>query len=78
MKDFGGAGLGFDFLDDIFGDFFKGDGTIGLSIKRKASTNSKKWRVSTFWPSPNPFSRHRPIIGFCEACYRNSRFGHFA
>jgi curved DNA-binding protein len=27
MKDFGGAGLGFDFLDDIFGDFLKGRGT---------------------------------------------------
>ncbi len=26
MKDFGSAGLGFGFLDDIFGDFFKGKG----------------------------------------------------
>lgn len=26
MKDFGGAGLGFDFLDDIFGDIFGGLG----------------------------------------------------
>lgn len=26
MKDFGGAGLGFGFLDEIFGDFFKGRG----------------------------------------------------
>jgi len=26
MKDFGGAGLGFDFLDNIFGDFLKGRG----------------------------------------------------
>ncbi len=26
MKDFGGSGLGFDFLDDIFGDFAKGKG----------------------------------------------------
>jgi curved DNA-binding protein len=26
MKDFGGAGLRFDFLDDIFGDFLKGRG----------------------------------------------------
>jgi curved DNA-binding protein len=26
MKDFGGAGLGFDFLDDIFGDAFRGRG----------------------------------------------------
>jgi curved DNA-binding protein len=27
MKDLGGAGLRFDFLDDIFGDFFKGRGS---------------------------------------------------
>ena len=27
MKDFGGAGLGFDFLDGIFGDLFKDKGT---------------------------------------------------
>ena len=27
MKDFGGAGLGFDFLDNIFGDVFKGRGS---------------------------------------------------
>jgi curved DNA-binding protein len=27
MKDFGGAGLGFGFLDDIFGDFLKGRGS---------------------------------------------------
>jgi len=27
MKDFGGAGLGFDFLDNIFGDFLKGRGS---------------------------------------------------
>jgi len=26
MKDFGGSGLGFDFLDSIFGDFLKGRG----------------------------------------------------
>jgi len=26
MKDFGGSGLGFDFLDNIFGDIFKGRG----------------------------------------------------
>jgi len=26
MKDFGGAGLGFDFLDNIFGDSFRGTG----------------------------------------------------
>jgi len=27
MKDFGGAGLRFDFLDDIFGDFLRGTGS---------------------------------------------------
>lgn len=27
MKDFGGAGLRFDFLDDVFGDFLKAKGT---------------------------------------------------
>ena len=27
MKDFGGAGLGLDFLDDIFGDFLQGRGS---------------------------------------------------
>ena len=27
MKDFGGAGLGFDFLDDVFGDVLKGRGS---------------------------------------------------
>lgn len=27
MKDFGGAGLRFDFLDDVFGDFLKGKGS---------------------------------------------------
>ena len=26
MKDFGGSGLGFDFLDNIFGDSLKGRG----------------------------------------------------
>jgi len=31
MKDFGGAGLGFDFLDNIFGDSLKGK---GFSFKR--------------------------------------------
>ena len=28
MREFGGAGLGYDFLDDIFGDFFKGRGVV--------------------------------------------------
>ncbi|MDI6806530.1 MAG: DnaJ domain-containing protein, partial [Candidatus Aenigmarchaeota archaeon] len=34
MKDFGGSGLKFDFLDDIFGDFFKG---FGFSFKNFSS-----------------------------------------
>ena len=33
MKDFGGAGLRFDFLDDIFGDFLKGRGA-SFSFRR--------------------------------------------
>ena len=28
MREFGGSGLGYDFLDDIFGDFFKGKGVV--------------------------------------------------
>jgi len=32
MREFGGAGLGFGFLDDIFGDFLKGKG-IRFSFK---------------------------------------------
>lgn len=28
MKDFDGSGLGFDFLDNIFGDFLKGGGFL--------------------------------------------------
>ncbi|MBE0479851.1 MAG: DnaJ domain-containing protein [Dehalococcoidia bacterium] len=31
IRDFGGAGLGFDFLDEIFGDFFQGR---GMSFRR--------------------------------------------
>jgi molecular chaperone DnaJ len=33
MRDFGGAGLRFDFLDDIFGDFLKGRGS-SFSFRR--------------------------------------------
>jgi len=33
MKDFGGSGLGFDFLDDIFGDFLKGRKGRGFTFK---------------------------------------------
>jgi len=32
MQDFGGAGLGFDFLDNIFGDFLRGRG-VSFSFK---------------------------------------------
>jgi curved DNA-binding protein len=47
MKDFGGAGLGFDFLDDIFGDFFKGK---SFSFKRfsQASGGPQEIRFETF------------------------------
>lgn len=34
MKDFGGAGLGFDFMDDIFGDFLRGSGFSFRSFGR--------------------------------------------
>jgi len=36
MKDFGGAGLRFDFLDDIFGDFLNGRGS-SFSFRRFSS-----------------------------------------
>jgi hypothetical protein len=34
MKDFGGAGLGFGFLDNIFGDILKGRGSQNPNSKR--------------------------------------------
>ena len=35
MKDFGGSGLGFDFLDNIFGDIFKGRGGSFRTFRRR-------------------------------------------
>jgi DnaJ-class molecular chaperone len=47
MKDFGGAGLGFDFLDDIFSDFLGGR---GFSFKRfsKGFGGPRGMRFKTF------------------------------
>jgi curved DNA-binding protein len=47
MKDFGGAGLGFDFLDDVFGDFL---GSRKGSFKRfsKSSGGPKGVRFEVF------------------------------
>jgi len=44
MKDFGGAGLRFDFLDDIFGDFFGGK---AFSFKRSSRPGGIKFQN---WP----------------------------
>jgi len=46
MKDFGGAGLGFDFLDDIFGDFLRGRGT-SFSFRNFARRGGRSFQV---WP----------------------------
>jgi len=46
MKDFGGAGLGYDFLDDIFGDFFK-DKNIAFSFKRSGGPRGVRFEA---WP----------------------------
>jgi curved DNA-binding protein len=47
IRDFSGAGLGFDFLDDIFGDFLK---SMGSSFSfRRFSTRPGEVRVE-FWP----------------------------
>lgn len=47
MKDFGGAGLGFDFLDGIFGDFLKDRGT-SFSFRNFARPKGRRFQV---WPS---------------------------
>lgn len=47
MRDFGGAGLRFDFLDDIFGDFFRSVGSP-FSFKR-FSSRPGEIRFE-FWP----------------------------
>ena len=46
MKDFSGAGLKFDFLDDIFGDFFKGR-NVSFSSKRPRGSRGVKFEA---WP----------------------------
>jgi len=43
MKDFGGADLGFDFLDDIFGDFLSGR---GFSFKRSSRPGGIRFESS--------------------------------
>lgn len=44
MKDFGGAGLRFDFLDDIFGDFLKGrDSSFSFRSGRPGRVRFEAW-----------------------------------
>jgi curved DNA-binding protein len=43
MKDFGGAGLRFDFLDDIFGDFFGGKGVSFKGFGRPGGVRFESW-----------------------------------
>ncbi len=43
MRDFGGAGLGFDFLDDIFGDFLRGTGFSFRNFGRSGRIRFKTW-----------------------------------
>jgi len=44
VKDFGGAGLRFDFLDDIFGDFLKGR-NIAFSFRRAGGARGAKFEA---------------------------------
>ena len=46
MKDFSGAGLGFDFLDNIFGDFLKGR-NASFSFKRGGGPRGARFEA---WP----------------------------
>ena len=46
MKDFGGAGLGFDFLDNIFGDVLRGRGTT-FSFRNYGRPRRRRYQV---WP----------------------------
>ena len=46
MQDFGGAGLGFDFLDNIFGDFLRGRGS-SFSFKNFAGPGGVRFEA---WP----------------------------
>ncbi len=43
MKDFGGAGLGFNFLNNIFGDFFKGGGSSYRKSGRPGRVRFEAW-----------------------------------
>ena len=43
IKDFGGAGLRFDFLDDIFGDFFGGRGFSFRKFSRPGGIKFQSW-----------------------------------
>ena len=43
MKDFGGAGLRFDFLDDIFGDFLGGKGFSFKKFGRQGGIKFQEW-----------------------------------
>jgi curved DNA-binding protein len=47
MKDFGGAGLRFDFLDDIFGDFLQGRGSSFSFRRFGAGPGGARFEV---WP----------------------------
>jgi DnaJ-class molecular chaperone len=46
MRDFGGAGLGFDFLDDIFGDVLRGRGA-SFSFRNFGGRGGRRFQV---WP----------------------------
>ena len=43
MKDFGGEGLGFGFLDDIFGDRLRGTGFSFRTFGRRGGTRFEAW-----------------------------------
>ncbi len=43
MKDFGGEGLGFSFLDDIFGDRLRGTGFSFRTFGRRSRTKFEVW-----------------------------------
>jgi len=49
MKDFGGAGLRFDFLDDIFGDFLNGRGS---SFSFRSFSGRPAGVRFQIWPGP--------------------------
>jgi hypothetical protein len=43
MKDFGGEGLGFSFLDNIFGDLLKGTGFSFRTFGKRRGTRFEAW-----------------------------------